>query len=259
MDGGKIMFNFKNHVVMVTGAGGGSGKTISEHFLNSGAKVIALDLKVPTWKEESDTFYPVSCDVSDEHQVQSVVDKYTSEVGCIDVLVNNAGISIEAPLVNFKLDVWKKIFAVNTEGTFLCTKAVVKNLIEQKKMGSIVNIASVAGKNGFPNSSAYCSSKAAVIGFTRALAAELGEHDITVNAICPGSVDTPMIEEVISNISSNTGMSRAEARTMMESGIPVKRFQQTEDVANLVCFLASDAARNISGESMNLDGGVIRD
>ena len=117
----------------------------------------------------------------------------------------------------------------------------------------------LAGKNGFANSSGYCASKAAVIGFTRALAAELGGYDITVNAVCPGSVATPMIEEVIQNISANTGMSKDEARTMMESGIPLKRFQQPEDVAQLVCFLASDAAKNISGESINLDGGVVRD
>ena len=253
------MHNFKNHVVMVTGAGGGSGKAIAEHFLSGGAKVIALDLKQPAWKDKSDVFFPVSCDVSNEQQVQNVVEKYTFEIGCIDILVNNAGISIESPLVDFDFHAWKKIFAVNTEGTFLCTRAIVKVLIDEGKPGSIVNIASIAGKNGFANSSGYCSSKAAVIGFTRALAVELGAHDITVNAICPGSVDTPMIEEVIHNISNNTGMSKKEARTMMESGIPLQRFQQPEDVANLVCFLASDAARNINGESMNLDGGVVRD
>lgn len=253
------MLQFENHIVMVTGAGGGSGRAIAEKFLDGGAKVIALDLETPDWKEKSDTFFPVSCDVSSEEQVQSVVSSYTKTLGCIDILVNNAGIAIESPLTDFKAEIWRKIFAVNVDGPFFCTRAVVKKLIAHKKPGRIINIASIAGKNGFANSSGYCSSKAAVIGFTRALAAELGGYDITVNAVCPGSVATPMIEAVIQNISANTGMSETEARTMMESGIPLKRFQKPEDVAELVCFLASDAAKNISGESMNLDGGVVRD
>lgn len=253
------MLQFENHIVMVTGAGGGSGRAIAEKFLSGGAKVIALDLKTPDWKEKSDTFFPVSCDVSSEEQVQSVVSSYTETLGCIDILVNNAGIAIESPLTDFKTEIWRKIFAVNVDGPFFCTRAVVKKLIAHKKPGRIINIASIAGKNGFANSSGYCSSKAAVIGLTRALAAELGGYDITVNAVCPGSVATPMIEAVIQNISANTGMSEAEARTMMESGIPLKRFQKPEDVAELVCFLASDTAKNISGESMNLDGGVVRD
>lgn len=253
------MFNFKNRIVMVTGAGGGSGKAIAEHFLNAGATVIAADLKEPSWKEPSDFFYPVSCDISDEKRVEKVIGEAVAKFGYIDILVNNAGISIGAPLVDFKLDVWEKIFAVNVKGTFLCTQAVVKSMIAAKKRRSIINIASIAGKNGFADSCAYCASKAAVIGFTRALALELGSYDITVNAICPGSVATPMIEEVIRGISADSGKSLEETRTMMESGIPQKRFQQPNDVADLVCFLASDSARNISGESMNLDGGVVRD
>ena len=132
-------------------------------------------------------------------------------------------------------------------------------MLKRGAAGRIINISSIAGKNGFPNSSAYCASKAAVIGFTRSLAAELGDKDITVNAICPGSVATPMIESVIDTIAANTGMSRTDVRTMMESGIPMKRFQTPEDVASLVLFLASDLAGNISGESLNLDGGVVRD
>lgn len=253
------MFNFKNRIVMVTGAGGGSGKAIAEHFLNAGATVIAADLKEPSWKEPSDFFYPVSCDISDEKRVEKVIGEAVAKFGYIDILVNNAGISIGAPLVDFKLDVWEKIFAVNVKGTFLCTQAVVKSMIAAKKRGSIINIASIAGKNGFADSCAYCASKAAVIGFTRALALELGSFNITVNAICPGSVATPMIEEVIRGISADSGKSLEETRTMMESGIPLKRFQQPDDVADLVCFLASDSARNINGESMNLDGGVVRD
>lgn len=251
--------NLKNKVAFITGAGGGSGQAIAKAFLSSGAVVIAADLNPPNWESASDKFFPVTLDVSNETTVTKTIKDLCQKLGGIDILVNNAGIAIESPLKDFSYEVWKKIFAVNTEGTFLCTRAVVQDLIRRNAEGRIINIASIAGKNGFPNSSAYCASKAAVIGFTRALAAELGEYGITVNAICPGSVETPMIESVIDNISANSGMSKPEVREMMESQIPLKRFQQPEDVANLVCFLASDEARNISGESMNLDGAVIRD
>lgn len=250
---------FSGKTVMVTGAGGGSGKAIAKAFLDAGARVVTADLTCPDWKSSSDFFYPAAMDVSDEAAVDRTVELYAGRLGGIDILVNNAGIAIESPIQDFQLDIWNKIFMVNTTGTFLCTRAVVRDLLKRGAAGRIINISSIAGKNGFPNSSAYCASKAAVIGFTRSLAAELGDKDITVNAICPGSVATPMIESVIDTIAANTGMSRTDVRTMMESGIPMKRFQTPEDVASLVLFLASDLAGNISGESLNLDGGVVRD
>lgn len=251
---------FKNKKVMVTGAGGGSGKAIAEKFLKEGAIVLAVDLKSPQWHEANDKFYPVAMDVSSEEAVEKTISDFCEKNGAIDILVNNAGIAPAMPLVEFELSTWQKIFAVNAEGTFLCTRAVVRRMLDTGvQEGSIINIASIAGKNGFANSCGYCASKSAIIGFTRALALELGEHHITVNAICPGTVATPMIEGVIDSICAETGKGREDVRTMMESGIPMKRFQEPEDVANLVCFLASDAARNISGETMNLDGGVVRD
>lgn len=252
-------FKMNQKTVMVTGAGGGSGKAIAKAFLEAGAHVVAADLKYPDWESPSEYFFPVAMDVSDEAAVLRTVDLGCEKFGGIDILVNNAGIAMESPIQDFQLDIWNKIFAVNVTGSFLCTRAVVKNLLKRKATGRIINISSIAGKNGFPNSSAYCASKAAVIGFTRSLAAELGDKDITVNAICPGSVATPMIESVIDTIVANTGMDRPAVRTMMESGIPMKRFQTPEDVAALVLFLASDMAKNISGESLNLDGGVVRD
>ena len=174
-------------------------------------------------------------------------------------MVNNAGIAIEGAVQDYSLDTWNKVLSVNATGTFLCTREMVRGLFSRKQSGRIVNIASIAGKNGFPNSPAYCASKAAVIGLTRSLAIELGSHDITVNAICPGSVDTPMIRSVIDRISANSGKTEEEVRASMVSGIPMKRFQTPDDVANLCVFLASDLSRNINGETINLDGGVVRD
>lgn len=251
---------FKDKRVMVTGAGGGSGKAIAEKFLKEGAIVLAADLQAPQWREADIQFYPAAMDVSDEEAVEKTITNFCKKNEAIDILVNNAGIAPSMPLTEFDLSTWRKIFSVNADGTFLCTRAVVRRMLDTGvSEGRIINIASIAGKNGFANSCGYCASKAAVIGFTRSLALELGEYSITVNAICPGSVATPMIENVIDSICAETGKDRTEVRLMMESGIPMKRFQEPEDVANLVCFLASDAAKNINGETMNLDGGVVRD
>lgn len=253
--------NFTGKTVLVTGAAQGAGKVIAQKFYESGAVVIAADLHKPTWNESCTPgrVYGVEMDVSDEQCVESTLDAVTKQAGEIDIVVNNAGIAIESPLKDFETKTWNKIFAVNANGTFYCTRYVVRGLLARGVGGRIVNIASIAGKNGFASTSAYCASKAAVIGFTRGLAAELGAYDIGVNAICPGSVQTAMIERVIDRISANTGKTREDVRTMMQSGIPMKRFQQPEDVAALAMFLASDLAKNINGESINLDGGVVRD
>lgn len=252
--------DFTNDVVFVTGAGGGSGQIIAEQFLKHGATVIASDLKVPDWASEfEDRLKRIALDVSDEKAIVAAVASANKSTAGVNVLINNAGIAIGGSVDSFELDIWRKVFSVNTEGTFICTREVVKGMIERGQGGSIINVASIAGKNGFPNSPAYCASKAAVIGFTRSAAVELGEKDITVNAICPGSVDTPMIQGVVESIAERTGSSRKDVQTSMESGIPMKRFQTPGDVASLCMFLASDLARNISGESINLDGGVVRD
>lgn len=252
--------NFNNKVILVTGANGGSGKAISKAFLEAGGIVVATDIIAPNWIDEKyeDNLIKMKLDVSDEKDVEKIINDIVEKTKKIDILVNNAGISYESPVHLTSLDRWEKIMKVNATGTFLCTRAVVNNMLKNNTKGSIINISSIAGRNSFPNSSAYSASKAAVIGFTRSLAVELGEHDITTNAICPGSVNTPMIEEVIKNISNNTGMSLEDTRKMMENSIPMKRFQQPEDVASLVMYLASEMGRNINGETINLDGGVVR-
>ncbi len=149
--------------------------------------------------------------------------------------------------------------AVNATGTFLCTREVVKRLLKRGKEGRIINIASIAGKNAFPGSPAYCASKAAVIGFTRSLAVELAPKGIHVNAICPGSLDTEMIQDVIESIAAGSGRDKADVRASMEKSIPTGRFQAPQEVAALCLFLSSDSAKSINGEAINLDGGVVRD
>lgn len=253
------MKRFEKHVVFITGAGRGIGKAIAEKFLSEGAFVAAASLDLPSWMQESETFLPLAFDVSNEKMVEEAWKAASRKFGTVDILVNNAGVSAECPVTEMGTELWKKVFATNVDGVFYCTRAAVRGMKASGRGGRIINISSIAGKNGFQNASAYGASKAAVIGFTRSLAAELGPFGITVNAVCPGSVDTPMIETVIQNIMAASGMEHDAVRKMMESGIPLRRFQTPEDVAGLVCFLASDEAKNISGESMNLDGGVVRD
>ena len=246
--------------VLVTGAGGGSGETTARAFLHAGYPVIAGDLQVPVWETEYESLLTrVKMDISQEDQVNDVVRCAVESGHPIQILINNAGVAIGVPIEQMSTEIWNKNLSVNATGTFFCTRAVVSILLEKGLPGSIINIASIAGKNGFANTAAYCASKAGVIGMTRGLAAELGPRDITVNAICPGSVDTPMIQRVINGISADTGEDKRTVRRRMESSIPMNRFQKPEDIAALALFLASDGARNISGEAINLDGGVVRD
>ena len=251
----------KNNIVLVTGSGRGSGEAIARRFLAEGAFVIATDVVKPVWgaKVSAENLLCYAMDVSDEKSVITIIQEVNQKTAGINVLVNNAGIAKETPLINETVDTFDKIFSVNMKGCFLTSREVCKHLISTHQPGSIINIASVAGKNGFQNSSLYGASKAAVIGFTRNLAPELGPYDITINAICPGSVDTEMLGGVLQNIARNVGISVEAAKKGMESNIPMRRLQKPEDVAALASFLASDGARNLSGESINLDGGVVRD
>lgn len=248
-------------VALVTGAGRSTGMAIAQALLQAGATVIATDLEAPSWEVKSgeDRLIRAAMDVSNEEQVESLVKKTNQQTTGINVLVNNAAIYQWSLLPDMKLKDWERMFAVNCTGTFLCTRAVVRNLLANKTPGSIINIASVGGKNAFPSQSHYCASKAGVIGFTRSLAVELGPAGIRVNAICPGSIDTPMLSKVAEDIADNTGQLLEQVRKSMILSIPLRRFQQPEDVARLAVFLASDNADNINGESINLDGGMVRD
>ena len=247
-------------VVLVTGAGGGAGQSIAQAFLAQGAMVIAGDLREPAWESSADDrLWRVAMDVSDEGAVTGVVQQAEERYSGVDVLVNNAAIALAGPLADFALGTWNKVMSVNAAGTFLCTREVVRSLLRRGAPGRIINLSSVAGKSAFPESPAYCASKAAILGFTRSAAVELGPKGITVNAICPGSIETGMIDDVISGIAAASGRPPQEVRASMEQSIPVGRFQRPDEVAALCVFLASGGAGSINGEAINLDGGMLRD
>jgi len=250
----------KNKVAIITGARQGMGKAIAQLFLANGASVVASDLSEPDLgNEHTSNLLCLRCDVSNEEEVRVMVAAAIDRFGKVDILVNNAGISLGGPIVEDTKEVYEKVFGVNIFGAFFCTREVLKDMYAKGTAGRVINISSIAGKNAFANSSAYSASKAAVLGFTRSLALECAPRGITVNAVCPGSVDTKMLLGVMEEISQNTGDDIETARRSLVQQVPLKRLQTAEDIAEICLFLASDSAKNINGESINVDGGMVRD
>lgn len=210
---------------------------------------VARSLAQPSWA--------IACDVSDPEQIEHLFDTATSKLGQVDILINNAGIAKSSPLKSTTLDDWNRIFSVNSTSAFLCTKAFLPAMIGQG-WGRIVNVASIAGKVGAPYIAAYAASKHAVIGFTRAVAAEVATTGVTVNAVCPGYVDTPMTDYSVANIVEKTGVSREKIIADLEQMSPQNRMMEAGEVAYLVLTLCDPRAKGINGQAVVLDGGAVQ-
>jgi meso-butanediol dehydrogenase/(S,S)-butanediol dehydrogenase/diacetyl reductase len=250
-------------VALVTGAAGAIGRAITAALRAAGAQVIATDLALParfaTETGPGPAPKAMKLDVTSATGVRHVFGRVVKEYGRLDVLVNNAGAVSLAPFVDLTERQWDEAFAVNTRGVFLCARAAARHMIARGGGGRIINVSSIAARVGFRFQAHYCAAKAAVLGLTKALALELAPHKITVNAICPGAVDTRMLEKALNESSVLAGLTAADYRRMVLSSIPLGRFQTPEDVASLVAFLASAGAANMTGEAINLDGGIVRD
>lgn len=248
--------DFKNKVVVVTGGGQGIGRAICLKFALANGKVIIIDMNEETAKKVKDEikekgFDAVAYkgDVSNAKGVKRIFDEILANYGRVDVLVNNAGIVSTKSFMDSNEEDWDRIMNINLKGAFNTCRSVFPTMVAQKH-GKIINIASIAGKRGggiFGNT-LYAASKAGVIGLTKGLAREGGPYGINVNAICPGPTNTAMIEGF-------TG----EKRKNFLNTIPLRRFGEPEDVANMALFLASDMARQITGEISDVDGGVMLD
>lgn len=243
-------------VALVTGSGRGIGKAIALALAERGADIVINDLDmdnaahtVEEIKALGRRAIAIKADVSSEVEVEEMVKECMNQFGRIDILVNNAGLISTKLLQETTVQDWDRIMNINLKGVFLCTKAVYPYMMDQKS-GKIINIASVAGKRGggLFGKSAYSASKGGVISFTKAVAREAGEFGINVNAVTPGFTDTEMV----------TGMSQDQRESVVNS-IPMRRAGKPEDIAKAVCFLASSDSDYISGEIMDVDGGIMMD
>ena len=265
---GNSMYDLDGQVAIITGAGSGIGRAISLRLSLEGAAVIAADLNeeaaeklIHEIKGQGRRGLSLHTDVSIEKDVERMVKESLENFAQIDILVNNAGIGSTGLIIDHSEEDWEKSMRVNLKGTFLCSKAVAKEMIPRKR-GRIVNISSVAGKSAEEFIGAYCASKFGVIGLTQVLARELGRHLIMVNAVCPGYVWTPMWQSLAGWFRENFPSLRDKSleeifEKRVKSVTPLRRPQTPEDIANLVAFLVSEEARNITGQAINVDGGAV--
>ncbi len=256
-----LEFQLNGKVAIVTGGGTGIGKTIAAGLASRGARVaiasrnqIRLEKAAAEFHARGLDVLPVAMDVTSKQGVQQAVGRVVGDRGAIHILVNNAGISGFSQIDDPDDSRWYDIIDTNLNGMYLVTKEVLRH-IPDREGGRIINISSVLGKFGVPGYTAYCTSKHGMIGFTRALALEVVHRGITVNTICPGWVDTEMARQGINETAAFQGISEEQFKARAVAAVPIHRFIDANEVAELVCYVASDLARGITGQALNICGG----
>jgi len=255
----------QNKIALITGGGRGIGHAIAHAFAQEGAQLAVAartyEQVESVAKELSNQFQvqaiAIACDVSDGNSVKAMFGKVDEAFGRgPDILVNNAGIAESAPLAKTDDELWRRHQTINLDGTFYCMRAALPQMIE-RGWGRIINIASIAGKTGAPYIAAYSASKHGVLGLTRSVALEAASNGITVNAICPGYVDTDMTTRGIENITNKTSLTKDQALDSIKKMSPQNRLVTAEEVAALALLLASEDGRGINGQAINVDGGSV--
>ncbi|NIJ06577.1 NAD(P)-dependent dehydrogenase (short-subunit alcohol dehydrogenase family) [Sphingomonas vulcanisoli] len=249
-------------VAVVTGGAMGIGAEIAKVLARSGAKVAITDLNAAVGAEMAGSLIGegreaayFEQDVTSWDSAFAMAEAVETQLGPIAILVNNAGVSRRVPFLEMSEAEWDRLLDINLKGQFLTARAVIPRMLE-RDYGRIINMSSVAGKQAAPCFAHYCTSKFGVLGLTQSLAVEFAKTGITVNAVCPGIVATPMHDQLLPEMAKAMGLSVEEAVQGFLSVIPQGRPQTPEDIARMVVFLASDEARNMTGGSYHVDGGI---
>jgi NAD(P)-dependent dehydrogenase (short-subunit alcohol dehydrogenase family) len=255
-----------NQVALVTGAGQGIGKAAALALAAAGAHVVTADIAAAKAEATADAIMSgqrralaVQADVGDLADIDRMVQQALAAFGQIDILVNNAGVTRRADIMDITEADWDRIHRVNAKGVFFCLQRVAREMIPRRS-GRIINIASIAGK-GYAGASnaAYAASKGAVLSLTKTAAQQLGRHNINVNSVCPGVTRTALSDANLQVRAQQEGVTIEQMEQRRAEVIPLKRVNDPEDIAAMVVFLASAGARNITGQSFNVDGGLIPD
>ena len=248
-------------IALVTGGVTGIGKAIGLQLAKNRAKVAIasrnrahLTAAAAEFEGLGLTVLPIAMDVRKKDDIQRAASQIVSKWGAIHILVNNAGISGLSLIDDPDDSQWFNIVDTNLNGMYLITKEILKHMPDHSG-GRVINISSVLGKFGVPGYTAYCTTKHGMIGFTRALALEVVDRGITVNTVCPGWVDTEMATQGINETAAFQGITPEEFRAQAVAGVPIKRFLEADEIAELVCYLASDQAKGITGQAINICGG----
>ncbi len=235
---------------LVTGGSRGIGLAVAERFAAEGAEVLVGDLAVGM------TDLPfVQLDVTDERSIDAAVATAVERFGRLDVFVANAGILQLGPLAETQLDAWERVLRVNLTGVFLTCRAAARLLVAQGTGGRVIATSSLFGRRGGRNNVAYSASKFGVVGVVETAAAELAEHGVTVNAVCPGQVDTEMMGDLFTRFGELRGLTADDIRAEFEGKIPIGRLASTGEIANVFVFLASELGSYVTGQSIIVDGG----
>ncbi|MEN8904435.1 MAG: sorbitol-6-phosphate dehydrogenase [Clostridiales bacterium] len=248
-------------VAIVTGGAQGLGEYLAKRLNKEGCKVVVADINYTLAQKVASEFndaIAVKVDVTNSNDVNEMVRKTIEKYNTIDILISNAAILIAKPIDEFPEEQWKKVIDVSLMGYFLCSKAVSKIMFKNKK-GNIIQINSKSGKKGSYKNSAYAAAKFGGIGLTQSLALEFAEHNVRVNAICPGNLlDSPLwVDSLYEQYSKNQGITKEEVRQKYVDQVPLKRGCTYDDVANVMAFLVSDQASYMTGQAVNVTGGQI--